>query len=461
MQRDYYIEFFEFVDILLREYIDETKEKYPDAFTVGNCCCEVPVICFLLLERYYTSAKEIYSHLRRSGINREEIHTVFKKELDKTVTRNFMQSPILPSKVNEKLLAMLLPYRHQIFIYALNRRHFEYLLPLIRQINRPVFLVTEHEISDETDLPAYVTVFEMAFLKERYYSPFLYHNFPEIYGYFNSFAQLLTVLQPCYAIVMEGCNYRQAIIAIISKSLSIPSICVQQGWPSILLSCFRNMQYDYFFTWGNLFNDLWKIKNPVPVFVSTGYMYPVLPLLPLRKKKNITFFLQVPFSISNMAYFRESLDFLLQCAVLFPTQFFCVKQHPLFPVPNEYRELIDMHDNIKDVSNEPLEEIFANTILVVGHFSSCLMEGIVHGCVPFVFDPVCQSRYNPDIEKMELGLITGSLEEAVEKMKIFLLNPFQRDHFLSKINEIKDRLFSSNGNETVKKMIEYINNNIK
>ncbi len=455
MQRDYYIEYFEFVDLLFREYIDEIKHQHPEAFKIGDYSCEIPVICFLLFKKYFTSVKELYNQLRKEGKNKEEVHRIFKKELDKSINENLTQPPVLQSKVSEDICTLLYPYRYQVLIYILNKRQLNYLTPLIQQINQPVLLVTEYELPDETDLPDYVTAIKISFLKEVHYSPFLYNNFPQVFHYLNTFDQLLNVLQPCCTILLEGCHYQQEIITIISKKLSIPSICIQQGWPSLLLSCFRNMQYEYFFTWGNQFSYLWKMQNPIPNFIPVGYMYHILPL---RQKNHITFFLQGPYGINDILYIKTLLDFLLQSAVLFPTQAFCVREHPEYRIPDEYRERYNGLNNIKDVSNDSLDEIYAETILVVSHFSSCLMEGIAHGCIPFVFDLTYGSRYSPDIEKMELGIIASTIKDAITKMKIFLSNSIQKEHFLRKSNEIKNDLFASYEDDTIRKMVEYIKN---
>ena len=455
MQRDYYVEYFEFLDSLLWDFIAGTKLKYPDAFTIGGYCCEVPVVCFSYLYKYLSKNKEFYSQLRKEGKSKKQVQCILRSELDKTVNHNFTQPSVVQSKDNDDLYSLFYPYRNQIFIYIYNRRQLDYLIPLIRQLNQPVLLVSEFELPDETDLPGYVTAMEIEFLKEKYYSPFLYDNFPHVYHYVNTFDQLLSFLQPRCTLLLEGCHFQQEIIAVISKSMSIPSICIQQGWPSILNSYFRNMQYAYYFTWGNLFNRLWSERNEIPCFVPAGYMYDILPS---SGKKYITFFLLPPLVISDNAYFRMSLDFLMQCAVLFPEQLFCVKEHPEYRIPDDYRNQLHMHGNIIDVSNEPLSEIYAGTMLVVSHFSSCLMEGIAHGCIPFVFDPASESRFNPDIENMGLGIIASNLEEAVLKMRKFLSTSVQRDCFLRKMNEIKDDLFASHGKDTRKKMVEYINN---
>ncbi len=455
MQRDYYIEYTEFIDVFIHQYIDEIKTDYPEAFKIGDYCCEIPVICSLFFKRFYTSGKETYSRLRKEGKNEEEIYRIFKDDIDKNTNKNFTQPPIVQFETGNDVCTLLQPYKHQVLIYILNIRQLNYLTPLIQQINQLVLLVTEYELPDETDLPDYVTAIEIGFLKEVYYSPFLYDNFPQVFHYFNTFDQLLNALQPRCTILLEGCHYQQEIIAIISKKMSIPSICIQQGWPSILLSCFRNIQYEYFFSWGNQFSNLWKTKNPMPNFVPAGYMYHILSF---GRKRKITFFLQPPFGIIDKIYFRELLDFLLQCAVLFPTQSFCVREHPEYRIPDEYREKLNRQSNIKDVSNDPLDEIYAETILAVANSSSCLMEGIAHNCIPFVFDPICKSRYSPDIEKMELGIIADTIEDALPKMQTFLSDPFQRERFLRKNDEMRDGLFASYGDNTIRKIVEYINN---
>ncbi|MDR2233477.1 MAG: hypothetical protein LBE56_10185 [Tannerella sp.] len=454
MKRDYYIEYFEFIDMLFREFINDMKEKYPGAFHVGDYCCEIPVICFLTFYRYYTHSKDLYNHLRKEGKSRDEVHQLFKNRLYETVNNSFTQPAIVSINNNDELQLLLQPFRNQILIYVYNERHLNYLIPLICRLNQPVVLVSEFDLSDRTDLPDYVSVLTIEFLKEQYYSPFLYEHYPHIYHYCNTFAQLMQILQPCCTIVLEGCLFQHAIIANISKRLSIPSICIQHGWPSMLLCCSRNMQYDYFFSWGRLFNDLWKEHNPIPKFVSMGYMYPVLPM---REKISITFFLQGPYVLHDKEYFDEMLDFLLQCAISFPTQMFCVREHPEYRIPDDFKKKLNECSNIRDVSKEPLSEIYAETILVVSHSSSCIMEGIVHKCIPFVFDPTFESRYCPDIEKMTLGIIANTMEEAVRKMNSFILHPSQRNCFLKRNDEIKKKLFASYGKDTLRKMVKFIN----
>lgn len=454
MQRDYYIEYYEFVDKLLWEFVDEIKILYPEAFQVGAHSCEIAVVGCMYFDRYCSFAKESYSRLRNNGQNEEEVQRIYKNELAKIVNKSFSQPAIVMSKNNEILNTLLQPFRHCILVHIINKRQLDYLTPLIRHFNQPVLLVSDYELPDETDFPDSITAVHMGFLKEKYFSPFLYQHFPYVYHYCNTYDQLLNILQPSCTIVLEGGNFQQEIIAVISKNLSIPCVCIQQGWPSVFHSNWLNLQYAYFFTWGNMFNDLFKTHNPMLQYVPVGYIYQVLPSKP---KRYVTFFMQSLIGLGDQNIFQSILDLLFQCAALCPASEFCIREHPSYRLPEEELKRLQKLGNIKVVTNEPLADVFAETILAVSHYSSCLMEGIVHECIPFVFDPVCDSRYYPDVEKMGLGIIASSTTEALEKMQEFLMNPLQRAHFSRKMNEMKSSLFTSFGYDALNKIVENIN----
>lgn len=82
-------------------------------------------------------------------------------------------------------------------------------------------------------------------------------------SYYNTFQLLLEVLKPEAVIVLEGCHHQEQILSDVARKNGIPSIAIQQGWPSFIHSMFRNMPYSHYLTWGAGFDRNGQSGTPV------------------------------------------------------------------------------------------------------------------------------------------------------------------------------------------------------
>lgn len=51
----------------------------------------------------------------------------------------------------------LISYREHLLVYLFDEQQLRYLTPLITALNQPVVFLSEYDLPDDTDLPAYVT----------------------------------------------------------------------------------------------------------------------------------------------------------------------------------------------------------------------------------------------------------------------------------------------------------------
>lgn len=116
-------------------------------------------------------------------------------------------------------------YNGSSLIYINNESFFQDIIPFIAGINHPVFLISEYEIPEETDLPDYVTVLTLEFSSVYlYYNDFLEKNYPMVFHYFNTFDTIVQLLNPDVIISDIATSFQQEILSCISMHYRIPYI---------------------------------------------------------------------------------------------------------------------------------------------------------------------------------------------------------------------------------------------
>ena len=351
-----------------------------------------------------------------------------------------VQERFLTDYRTEPWFEFLSSLQGNLLVYVYNNRQLNYLLPLVNRLNRPILLLCESCVDEEVEVNDNVTAIEM---------PFTDDNLPELQRYYVSFHAVLEALQPEGVLVLEGCHYQEQILAIVAQKLGITDIGLQQGWPSFMHTMFRRFSYSYYLTWGNGLNGHWHKYNPDTRFISTGYLYEVQ-----RKCGTaITFFLQSPRFLSDDNYFRQLVSLIEETAERYPNKEIGVREHPEYRLDTTTVEKLQRHGNVRFMSDLPLSETFARTQVVVSHFSSALMEGMAHDCIPLVFDPTQHSRYTPDVEALGVGCV------ASDKLSFFKDLAYIEQHiaaFIEKIITEKSDWFQELSESAIKRTIDAI-----
>lgn len=431
--RDFYIEFYDVVDQIINEYLD----LYSLPSYVGT----------KLFEGSY-SIKRKYNELRMSGSSASEAKKIVVDTIipEYSIDRETIMPVItLPFPIIGHTLG------NRLAIYIYNTRQLKYLVPLINTVNRPLLLLCEQSVDLDIELPEYVEGIDLDYSIAD-------HVVTNNNSISNRLANTFVVLNSIITefniegvVLLEGCHYQEQMIGEICNRHGIPSILLQQGWPSLMHTMFRRFPYSHFLTWGNSFNELWQKFNPRPNYFAVGYPYPIRT----KKADAIAFFLQAPLFISDEDYFCKLIEMAEKTAEKFPTHTVLVREHPEFRLSQSQKTRLSSYPNIVLVSDWDLPDVFAATGILVSHFSSSLIEGIAHGCIPIAFDPTTESAYSPDIEKASIGHLAKNSAEFFTKLDEIHSS---KDKYLDSISKDLHKWFFAVSRDAALNQAKAINN---
>lgn len=450
-KRDYYVEYYEELYKKLISFINTWDVD--GQVWLGKHSIEKPLQTFLFYR--LSMERDHYNKCRLAGMSIDASMKRVNALLDILKKEDIGVIDKIPPKINNiedhPWCDLLREYRGVLVVYIFNARQLAYFTPLLHYLNRPVLLLSEYDIPEDTKLPETIMALSLEFSRRKLLADSTFERkFPLIFHYANTFDILLQILHPCGVVCLEGAHFQEQLLAVVAKSYNIPSFVIQQGWPSMMHAGFRDLPFSYFFTWGEQYSNLWAKYNPYPRFIPVGYMYEVPPAR-TEIKKCVSFFLQSPFYLSDNEYFEALLDLISIAAQNFPDVTFLVREHPEYKldafVIDKWKELY----NIEIVSDCELQEVYARTRIVISHFSSSLMEGVLYNAVPLVFDPTTKSRYYPDVEELNLGRIVTSTSDFLLCLKNLLKNPWKPFS-----PDIMKKWFAATGGLTLDRMVKLI-----
>ena len=438
VSNDFYLEFYNSVDYLLSEYIKE--KQLPQS------------VRSYLFQRTF-KLRSSYNKQRIKGCTVEECNSFLKEKLFHTCISGQVNSIDNNNYCKSEFWYQTLKsLRDRLLVYVYNNRQLYYLLPIINAINRPVILICEPNVNAEIEVNDNITAVELCFFSENevYNDNTIKVNYPELYQYYNAFHLFLEALRPEGIIVLEGCHYQEQILGELAGKKNIPSIAIQQGWPSLIHSMFRQMPYSHFLSWGKNFVCELEKWNPTVKFIQVGYPYQIKE----KTNESITFFLQAPLFISDKYYLSLIIDLIFETAEKYPRIPILVKEHPEYKLKNNIINRLHNYKNIHIVSDWEIADVYANTQIAVSHFSSTIIEGVVHNCIPLVFDPTRFSSYIPDVEEIGYGLISKDKISFFEKLD-FIQNNLEQ--FIYNISLKKNLCFTEISNKSIEKIVDSIN----
>lgn len=454
--RDFYIEFHEELDRALQSFVDGRLREDPGAFRILGHPVEIPLITYLFYQ--LTGERAAYNASRLQGKTISESLERIASYLAHFAWDAPEPLPLPASDYRQhEWYGLLSPFRGQLAFYLYNYRQLRYLAPLIRHLDTPAVLLCDFDVpdeADELDLPPCVTAVPFQFATGKVTGAGnLAANFPRLYCYAYTLDLLVRLLAPRCIVCLEGCHYEEQLWAVVARTYRIPSVCIQQGWPSMMRTGFRRLPFDHFFTWGQRFNACWQRYNPFPHFAGLGYMYEAEGVEVAEGRDAVSFFLQGPFYLSDEAYQEEFVDLIRQQALAFPSVPFLVREHPEYKLWETGCASLETLPNITFVSDRPLADVFRRSQVVVSHFSSSLMECLVHGAIPLVYDPTARSRYYPDIEAEKLGRIATTPAEFRACLADIRENCGQ---FRRQIGEVLPGWFARTAQDTLEAMKKYL-----
>ncbi len=442
--------YLELIEVFINEYVGKIKEEEgEDILRIGPYCIEVPF------------KKYIFSRLALNQRSRELNNSISEKVLSKMDIENFLVAfesdltfPSLnwPSNHHKDLYSLMFetyapllePHRRKITYYALHERFLTFMLPVLSRIPHKMVVLCESPVPDDLEHGDNIFIIELDFQWiQQNKNKYLKKLFPDFLAMFNNLELFITLLEPSTLLVVEGNHYQFEMLAILGKNKGIPVICLQQGWPGILTAQFKEMQYTYFLSWGDGFSDIFRSNNPNPSYISTGYPFKLEKSL---DRTGIAFFLQAPILVSNNQTYSELLELVVYCAEQFPDRPIYVREHPEFPL-NSNDIHLGHYRNIELVPPDSiaLSKVFSNSVLAISIFSSTLMEALIYGTIPFIYNPNLMENYCPNLSKEGLGIEVSSLKEAKIQISNLMGNPNFLKAFAERISKNSSYYYASHG----------------
>lgn len=468
-KKDFGFQYLQYIEKLIEEYLDSIQKMDSDYLNLNGKCVKE-----LLGKRIFNQPlhddelRELFNSYYLNGILKPNLKDKFynrafenflikKMELEKNPVDS--KSKEIYKAIVSNFKEELKPYKNKIVFYAYGERFLNQVIDILSAINEEVIILSNYNFPETTTCPDNIKIIEYSALEiENIPNDFLKLKFPIFYYLYNTLEAVITALNPKSIIVMEGGNIIDyEILSSIGSKINIKTICLQHGWPCILHTGFRKMPFDYFFTWGLEFSNLFKKVNSKPKFLNTGYPF-LVPENKLNKKNAISFFFQAPFFVATVPIIEQMIDFAIFCALSFPKLDILIREHPANQFRSNKFDELKYYNNIQFVpaSTSPLPKLLDQSLISVAIFSSTLMESVAYGAIPFVFNLTSMPNYHPNIQEIGLGVEAKTLTEAKEKM----LELLEEDIVLKKVQkksaDIKSKYFTMTGDRAITKIVEKI-----
>jgi hypothetical protein len=275
----------------------------------------------------------------------------------------------------------------------------------------------------------------------------------------NAVRRALKLLQPRCIVVPEGNAAIYELVNQSTKTIQIPTLCVQQGWAPVVHPGFRNMSYARMCVWGDEFAEMLAPYNSEQRFVVTGnHVIDCQPQGEVGKRHAVAFFLQ------NGAYWltetaeREMLQLIVWAAEAFPDREIRVREHPgtQLAAADSMRLAEVKNVRLMPPAEYSLKDVLAECRVALAISSTTILEALASGVVPLILNVVGFGTYSPDIAAAGAAIEVGDFGAA----RIALGNLMADDRFAasfgSPFGEVRPRLFARNGDQALNAIVAEI-----
>jgi hypothetical protein len=261
---------------------------------------------------------------------------------------------------------------------------------------------------------------------------------------FNAIRAALEELRADCVVVPEGNAPIYELVNRAAKSLSIPTLCVQQGWSPVVHPGFRNMTYSGMCVWGEGFADLLAAYNPNQRFVATGnHMIACRRRDDDRNRNAVAFFLQKSFLITDEAW-KHMLGLIVWTAREFHDREVRVREHPSAPLTESELATFDGLPNVRLVASEQetLSDALAGCRVAVAMYSTTILEAAATGAVPLILNVNGFDHYSPDIAAEGGAVEVQDFAAARTALSRLMLDEEYWSSFDAGLDRVRQRFFA-------------------
>jgi hypothetical protein len=288
-------------------------------------------------------------------------------------------------------------------------------------------------------------------------------NFRYLTHLYDHLYATLGRLSPRCVVLVEGNAAEDEIANRVCQQLSIPVVCLQQGWSPVVHNGFRNMSYSKMLVWGEGFAELLQPYNPDQKFVGVGNhlshsTVADAGLTRTEDQKAIAFFLQAPGRLITRAFWCQFLDLVKWVASEFKHVPILVREHPGYPLARWTRAKLREFPNIRLVppSDYGLGEILNASCLTVSIYSSTILESIAAGVLPVIFNRTSLPTYFPAVHSAGAGIEVKTFELASQVIRRLVTDKAYARQFEPGMKQFRDKYFCQGGWVAVDRIVSEI-----
>jgi len=290
--------------------------------------------------------------------------------------------------------------------------------------------------------------------------PFKYlaSSFDRLAVIFNAVRQALTELRPDCIVVPEGNAPINELVNRVAKTLSIPTLCIQQGWAPVVHPGFRNMTYSRMCVWGQGFADLLAPHNPNQHFVATGNHAISGRQGDDQNRSAVAFFLQKDSQLISVPAWNGMLDLIAWTARSFPDREVRVREHPGAPLTAFELATVEGPPNIRLMPAEQatLEQVLAGCCVAVSMYSTTILEAAAVGAVPLILNVNGFDHYNPNIAADGAAIEVRDFAEARTALSRLIQDDEYRLSFGAALDRVRQRFFAGNRDKALAAIVAEI-----
>jgi len=281
-------------------------------------------------------------------------------------------------------------------------------------------------------------------------------KFSQILFYYDQFYASLSLLEPRSVVLAEGNALQDELINQACKKLSIPVICLQQGWSPVIHNGFRNMSFTEMLVWGQGFAELLQPFNPNQKFIAVGnHIISERANQEIALKKSICFFLQSTSNLISQESWDKFFALILWAAQEFRNLTILVREHPNTGLNRERRGQLLTYPNIRIMRPDSysINDCLELCRVSVSIYSTTILESIALRVVPIIANFTSMPNFVPDIAGRGAGVEVKSTEAAKKTIQKALNDDEFLKSFLPAMQQFREDFFYGDNVKAVSRII--------
>jgi hypothetical protein len=262
---------------------------------------------------------------------------------------------------------------------------------------------------------------------------------------FNAIRRAVKKLGPECIVLPEGNAPVGELVNQVAKTLSIPTVCVQQGWAPVVHPGFRNMSFTCMCVWGEGFKEILARYNPDQHFAVTGnHMVTRIQQTDALNRRAVSFFLQKGHHLMTPVAWREMLRLISWTASTFPESEVLVREHPSAPLTESEVAEIARSPNVQMVPAEhmTLDAVLGRSTITVAMDSTTLLESTAAGVVPVILNVNGFAHYSPNIAAEGAAIEVDNFHDARSVVRRLVTDDGYRRSFAGALQRVSRHFFA-------------------